>query len=443
MEGAPANDAQPRAESLGGGRARLHVGGLAYELALDDQASWLDAWAAIARDHGTRLPLNRAGQPPPPSDDRLRPVLTASPSPRIPYGFGDPCVVRDGGRWWMTATSNDAPDAFPLLVSEDLEQWRLEGFVFPEGSAPAWTLTGENRADFWAPELHRVGDGWKLAFTARRHDGELAIGLASAPHPTGPWTAPPEPLICGDVIDGHLLDTGDGLFLVWKEDTNGHWPRALAALLAEDPGLADRLFDAEPDRRTARLAAALWPWGETLEPMQQFFLLQPLIEAAADDYARARERLEPWPDVHAAMTTRVFAQPIAEDGLSLVGERRVLLTNDRPWEAHIIEGPWITRQAGRWWAFYAGNDFSTHRYGIGAAVAEDPLGAYRKPDAPLLSTTSEWVGPGHPSVAEGPDGRPWLFLHAYRPGEARYKGFRAVLAAALVFEGDTVRLERP
>ena len=79
--------------------------------------------------------------------------------------------------WWLVATSNDAADAFPILCSDDLAEWRLSGFVFPQGAAPAWTLTGENRADFWAPELHRVGGEYWLCFTAReRHGAPVPAG---------------------------------------------------------------------------------------------------------------------------------------------------------------------------------------------------------------------------------------------------------------------------
>ena len=47
----------------------------------------------------------------------------------------------------------------------------------------------------------------------------------------------------------------------------------------------------------------------------------------------------------------------------------------------MIEGPFVTLQDGRYWLFYAGNDFSTPSYGIGVAVADHPLGPYTKQGA--------------------------------------------------------------
>jgi hypothetical protein len=412
------------------------------------QQSYLDFLSAAARDFGLRNPDNRDAPPVLPPDTHLQPLLTRPVAPEILYGYGDPCVVQAAdpvtGRpaWWLTCTSNDAPDAFPILRSDDLADWRLEGFVFPRGQTPPWALTGHDQADFWAPELHRMGEAWWVLFAARRRDRELAIGLAKGPSPKGPFTTGPEPLLDGDVIDPHLVTASDGrLWLLWKEDTNAVWPRRLAALMAEDPSLADALFETETDRRTAAFAAAVWAWAEGQEPMEQFFLLQPLIEAVthhwAEFAARLADRVRSHPDqapalaaVTAALKTRIFAQPLSADGQRLEGERKVVLENDQPWEAHLIEGVWVSKHAGRFYLFYAGNDFSTAHYAIGAAVADDPLGPWRK-TGPLLRSSRDWIAPGHPSAATGPDGEPWLFLHAYAPGSVGYKAFRALLGARL------------
>jgi beta-xylosidase len=140
------------------------------------------------------------------------------------------------------------------------------------------------------------------------------------------------------------------------------------------------------------------------------------------------------------MRTPIIAQPLAEDGESLLGEATEVLANDLDWEGHLIEGPWVTRQAGRYWLFYAGNDFSTPAYGIGVAVADHPLGPYVKQEKPLLKSTRTWWAPGHASVAPGPDGAPQLFFHAFFPGKGGYNAFRALLTAKLDFSGDRVRL---
>ena len=117
-----------------------------------------------------------------------------------------------------------------------------------------------------------------------------------------------------------------------------------------------------------------------------------------------------------------------------------MLQNDREWEGHPVEGVWVTERRGKYYMFYAGNDFSTARYGIGMAVADAPQGPYRRMEEPLLRSTAAWSGPGHPSVADGPDGEPWLFVHAFFPGRVGYKEFRALLAAPIAFDADRVVL---
>jgi hypothetical protein len=311
--------------------------------------------------------------------------------------------------------------------------------------------------------MARVGDEYWTVFTARRADNALAIGLARAKHPAGPWidngapliTGKPvdttglgygaeQPKLSGGVIDSHLFIDADGeRFLFWKDDTNSIWPRPLAMLLRKHPELIAQLFREESDRRTAAFAAAIVPWANAQRPMTRFFVMQPLIEAALDNWPRVRAALLDFglgaATIVEAMTTPVRAQRICADGRSLLGENRIVLTNDLDWEGHLIEGPFVTRHDGRYWLFYAGNDFSTPAYGIGVAVADHPLGPYVKQGEPLLRSTREWTAPGHASVAPGLDGKPQLFFHAFHPRTGGYNAFRALLTAGLRFESGRVR----
>jgi hypothetical protein len=419
---------------------------------------------ALSTDFGTRVPhvfSERADHPTP--RIRWRPLLTENLDPQILAGYGDPAVLKDGEDYWLVATSNDAPDAFPILHSADLEHWEHCGFVFPEGHEPSWCAKGRRVADFWAPEMARVGGEYWLAFTARQGSNALAIGLARAPTPLGPWidngapliTGKPvdttglgydesQPQMSGGVIDSHiLLDRNGDKYLFWKDDRNSIWPRPLAMLLRSHPELIDPLFEGEADRRTAAFAAAIVPWANRQRPMVRFFLMQPLIEAALGNWTRVRAVLLDFGLAKAildAMTTPIRGQRVAEDGRSLIGDDRIVLSNDLDWEGHLIEGPFVTLQEGRYWLFYAGNDFSTPSYGIGVAVADHPLGPYVKQAEPLLRSTREWTAPGHPSVAPGPDGQPQLFFHAFHPGTGGYNAFRALLTVGLEFgpEGASV-----
>jgi hypothetical protein len=414
-------------------------------------------FAELAGDFGLSAPA-AAAEPaaPDPSAARWTPLIVDNLSDRTHAGYGDPAVLKIDDGWLLTATSNDGLDAFPLVFSPDLQSWEHRGFIFPQGSTPAWARTGRRVADFWAPEIARVGDEYWVAYTARQQSNALAIGLARAPSPFGPWEDNGEPLITGGkeltpgagasggVIDSHIFVDGDGTpYLFWKKDSNGLWPRPLAGLLRARPELITELFPAEADRRVAAFAAAVVGWANTRAPMERFFLMQPLIEAVLHNWARVKPVLSQVVeavDIVEALTTPIHARRLAPDGRSLVGEEHLVLANDQQWEGHLIEGPFVTRQAGRYWLFYAGNDFSTPAYGIGVAVADHPLGPYTKMAEPLLRSAREWWAPGHASVARGTDGQPQLFFHAFHPGVCGYNAFRALLTARLAFTSTHVSL---
>ena len=425
-----------------------------YHVAGGEHPHYLQFFAQLAEDFGTRVP----GAVDAPKDEqgevKWRPLVTEQLSERTHYGYGDPAVLKVEDGWILTGTTSDSPDAFPIVHSPDLEHWEHRGFVFPEGQAPGWTAVGRHVGDFWAPEIARVGEEYWVAYTARQHSNALAIGIARAATPYGPWQDNGEPLITGGkvlypgtaasggVIDSHIFVDDDGTpYLFWKNDTNGLWPRPLAGLLREHPELIEALFESDTDRRTAAFAAAVQPWANTRRPMERFFLMQPLIEAALDNWPRVRPVLIASghaAEIVEAMSTPIHARRLSPDGRSLVGEEKIVLANDLEWEGHLIEGPFVTKQNGRYWMFYAGNDFSTPAYGIGAAVADHPFGPYRKLGDPLLKSNRDWWAPGHASVAPGADGRPQLFFHAFFPERAGYNAFRAVLTVGLEFGHDTV-----
>ena len=414
-----------------------------YTLAGCEQADFLGFYAKVARDFGTRPPRavteHSTGQEPP-----WRPLLTENISPQILSGYGDPAVLKTESGYYLVATSNDAPDSFPILRSDDLKRWEHVGFAFPEGDAPEWTAAGVKVGDFWAPEIARVGDEYWMVYTARDRSHVLSVGLAKAKVPSGPWLDIGRPLLTGGRIDGHIFVDNDGTpYLFWKEDRNGIWPRKLAAFLRDRPNLIREIFDREEDRRTAAFAASIVAWAATRRPIERFFLMQPFIGSAVANWPKLRRCLdgrEGAKEILDAMETPILAQQLSKDGESLVGQAVAVIANDLDWEGHLVEGPFLWKQDGRYWLFYAANDFTDPAYGIGVAVADHPLGPYVKQPQPLLSSAGSWAAPGHPSVAEGPEGNPQIFFHAYFPGTGGYNVFRALLTARLKFTRSSVEL---
>ena len=115
-------------------------------------------------------------------------------------------------------------------------------------------------------------------------------------------------------------------------------------------------------------------------------------------------------------TTWVYAQELAPDGMSLVGEGPTrLISNDQSWEGDLVEGPYLWPHDGRYYLFYSANGYGSPEYGVGYAVAEDVLGPYTKPtDEPLLASNDVAAGPGHGMVVETDTGT-WYVHHAWPP----------------------------
>jgi arabinan endo-1,5-alpha-L-arabinosidase len=422
----------------GGGETKV------YALDSRDQGDFVRFFDELAADFGTRRAENAAVIPADAEDPPWQPLLTENIHPKILSGYGDPAVLRTDKGYYLVATSNDAPDCFPLLHSDDLVHWRHVGFGFADGEAPGWALHGPRLGDFWAPEMVRVGDEYWLVYTARDKSMALGIGLAKAPAPGGPWVDIGRPLLTGGMIDGHIFVDDDGeRYLLWKEDRNGIWPRKLAAFFQDRPELIDRVFETEEDRRTARFAAAIVPWAAPRRPIERFFLMQTFIRSAVGRWERLRQVLHDCggsDDMIAAMRTPINAQRLSADGESLLDSPVTILCNDLEWEGHLIEGPFLWKRGGRYWLFYAANDFTDPAYGIGVAVGDHPFGPYFKQPEPLLSSARSWSAPGHPSIAEGPDGTPHIFFHAFFPGTGGYNVFRALLTARLRFDGGKVSI---
>ncbi len=122
--------------------------------------------------------------------------------------------------------------------------------------------------------------------------------------------------------------------------------------------------------------------------------------------------------------TDIFVQPLSQDGLALIDEPVALLTNDRPWEEHVIESPTMVRQGDGYVMFFSANHFGwePHQrlspYAMGYARCEGPLGpCVDAPENPILHSYNDrkagcLSGPGHQAVFEA-GGRQFIVFHAH------------------------------
>lgn len=146
--------------------------------------------------------------------------------------------------------------------------------------------------------------------------------------------------------------------------------------------------------------------------------------------------------------TAIFVQSMTPDGMGLTGEPVALLTNDQPWEAHVIESPTMVRRGAAYILFYSANHFGwePHQrlspYAMGYATCDGPLGPCRDaPENPILASYTDrkagcLSGPGHQAVFEA-EGRQFMVFHAHiaRGGCQNAKKGRQMYIAPLGWEG--------
>lgn len=91
-----------------------------------------------------------------------------------------------------------------------------------------------------------------------------------------------------------------------------------------------------------------------------------------------------------------------------------LLVPDAEWERQewpVNEGPYMIPHNGRYYLTYSGSHYITD-YGSGYAVADAPLGPYRKYEGnPILRSTPKMHGVGHHCIAWSPDGKDMFILY--------------------------------
>jgi beta-xylosidase len=122
--------------------------------------------------------------------------------------------------------------------------------------------------------------------------------------------------------------------------------------------------------------------------------------------------------------TEIFAQRLAPDGLSLVGERVSIERNDADWEGWVIEAPTMVRTDSGYALLYSGNDYAWQdnqrlsAYAIGYASCQSPMGPCTDaPANPILHSFNErdagcLSGPGHQTVFQVGT-RSFLAFHAW------------------------------
>jgi beta-xylosidase len=127
--------------------------------------------------------------------------------------------------------------------------------------------------------------------------------------------------------------------------------------------------------------------------------------------------------VHAR--TALWAQPLAADGLSVVGQPVEMVRDNQGWEEHVVEAPTMVRSPAGYELFFSGGFFGWNPeerglspYAIGYASCAGPLGPCTPArENPILHSFNDRVsgclsGPGHQSIFEA-RGHAFISFHGW------------------------------
>jgi beta-xylosidase len=141
----------------------------------------------------------------------------------------------------------------------------------------------------------------------------------------------------------------------------------------------------------------------------------------------------------------IWGQPLAPDGLSVLGNPVRLIRDDQPWEQRLVEAPTMVRSPAAYQLFFSAAFFGWNDnqrlspYGMGYASCAGPLGPCRKsPDNPILHSFVDrqagcLSGPGHQSIFNVGT-RTFMSFHAWQATKGcRRAGDKRVLYVAPLF----------
>ncbi|WP_425955490.1 arabinan endo-1,5-alpha-L-arabinosidase [Xylanimonas sp. McL0601] len=343
----------------------------------------------------------------------------------------DPTAVRDDdGKYWLYSTDawSDGPvrGGVQIRRSADLVDWQFHGWALPGVPESARELTGAR--GLWAPEVVRVpGAGapgtpeWRMYWSASTFGSRTsAIGLAVAPHPSGPWTHR------GVVV----TSTHDG---VEAGVAAGRSPHGRGAPNAIDANVVVE-HDADGTPRHWLVYGSFFGGLHAIEldPATGLALGQPDGEPHPGPGTLLARR----PAAVEGALEGAFVLPRPVGGWALIASWDSLFDTYhlRAGVSEQVMGPYVDR-TGRDLRDDAADDAT----GIPASAGTAVLTGHRLPDGPGLR------GPGHASVLteDLPDGTRQLLVHHVRDAEAPTRHRVQVRLLAWTHDGWPVVSLRP
>lgn len=303
-------------------------------------------------------------------------------------GIGDPFILNENGTYYLYATSS--PEGIFVWKGNDLNNLHKVGRCYLKEDSFGYD-------NFWAPEVVKRADGkYVMHFTARdRADKVLRTGVAISDSPEGPFT---------DAIKGKPMFVTDTATID-------------ASCFVDDDGSGYLYF----------------------------------VKDCSNNI------------VNGVHTSQIYACRTSDDLTQLTGEAVLVATPSKEWESHSLsaplmvltednewvdskekfvwnEGPSVIKHDGKYYMTYSANCFDSRYYGVGVAVATNPMGPFEKYDTPVLSYIDNVLsGPGHNSFFKDNDGRLMCAFHCHTHYD-KPSGDRRFCYCGVTFENGKLKI---
>lgn len=147
------------------------------------------------------------------------------------------------------------------------------------------------------------------------------------------------------------------------------------------------------------------------------------------------------------MTTYLYGQELAPDGLSVVGQPARLASNDKAWEGRVVEAPEMLKRDGKYYLFYSANNYAGIEYAVGYATCQSPTGPCEDaPENPVLKSDLKAkppvIGPGHQYIVDF-KGKTWILYHAWEVTAAGKGDRRLLWIDQITWENGKPRVRGP
>ena len=156
-------------------------------------------------------------------------------NPVIDESLPDPTVIKaSDGYFYLYATENIRN--VPIYRSQDLVSWRYMGTAFTDNTRPQMVPNGR----IWAPDINYINGKYVMYYSKSTWGGEweCGIGVATADHPTGPFTDVGKLFISSEIGVQNSIDP----FYIEEEDGNKYlfWGsfRGIYGIQLSDDGLS-------------------------------------------------------------------------------------------------------------------------------------------------------------------------------------------------------------